>query len=56
MKLTKACMASVKAGKKIDRAMADQIANGISAWAESKGVTHFTHWFQPLNRNNCRKT
>ena len=35
--------------------MAAQIANGIRAWAESKGVTHFTHWFQPLTGTTAEK-
>ncbi len=51
----KSLMGSVKAGQKIDRAMAAQIANGIRAWAESKGVTHFTHWFQPLTGSTAEK-
>ncbi len=51
----KSLMGSVKAGQKIDRAMAAQIANGIRAWAESKGVTHFTHWFQPLTGTTAEK-
>ena len=29
---------SIKSGQKIDRTVANQIANGIRAWAESKGV------------------
>ncbi|MGI8636453.1 MAG: glutamine synthetase III, partial [Segetibacter sp.] len=44
----KSLVTSIRGGRKIDRAVAGQIANGIRAWAESKGVTHFTHWFQPL--------
>ncbi|HVF82008.1 MAG TPA: glutamine synthetase III [Flavisolibacter sp.] len=51
----KSLMGSVKAGQKIDRSMAAQIANGIRAWAESKGVTHFTHWFQPLTGSTAEK-
>ena len=51
----KSLMSSIKAGQKIDRAMANQIANGIRAWAESKGVTHFTHWFQPLTGSTAEK-
>lgn len=51
----KSLVASIKAGQKIDRAMANQIANGIRAWAESKGVTHFTHWFQPLTGTTAEK-
>jgi glutamine synthetase len=51
----KSLQGSVKSGQKIDRAMAAQIANGIKAWAESKGVTHFTHWFQPLTGSTAEK-
>src|SRR6476661_5134013 len=51
----KSLMASVRAGQKIDRSMAAQIANGVRAWAESKGVTHFTHWFQPLTGTTAEK-
>src|SRR5438477_2565232 len=51
----KSLMSSIKAGQKIDRSMGQQIANGIRAWAESKGVTHFTHWFQPLTGSTAEK-
>ncbi len=51
----KSLMTSIKGGKKIDRAVANQIANGLRAWAESKGVTHFTHWFQPLTGTTAEK-
>ncbi|WP_018617260.1 glutamine synthetase III [Segetibacter koreensis] len=51
----KSLASSIKGGKKIDRAVASQIANGIRSWAESKGVTHFTHWFQPLTGTTAEK-
>ena len=51
----KSLLASTKGGKKIDRNMGNQIANGLRAWAESKGVTHFTHWFQPLTGSSAEK-
>ncbi len=51
----KSLKASVKGGKKIDRNMGSQIANGMRAWAEEKGVTHFTHWFQPLTGLSAEK-
>lgn len=51
----KSLVNSIKAGQKIDRAMANQIANGIRSWAESKGVSHFTHWFQPLTGTTAEK-
>lgn len=51
----KSLRASLKAGHKIDRNMAHQIANGMRAWAETKGVTHYTHWFQPLTGTTAEK-
>ncbi len=51
----KSLLSSTKSSQKIDRAMANQIASGIRAWAESKGVTHFTHWFQPLTGTTAEK-
>ena len=51
----KSLVGSIKAGQKIDRAMANQIASGIRSWAEGKGVTHFTHWFQPLTGTTAEK-
>jgi glutamine synthetase len=51
----KSLIASIQKSQKIDRAMANQIANGIRAWAESRGVTHFTHWFQPLTGSTAEK-
>jgi glutamine synthetase len=51
----KSLMSSIKAGQKIDRSMANQIASGIRSWAEAKGVTHFTHWFQPLTGSTAEK-
>lgn len=51
----KSLSASVKSAKKIDRALGNQIAFGIRAWAESKGVTHYTHWFQPLTGTTSEK-
>ncbi|MCA6451142.1 MAG: glutamine synthetase III [Chitinophagaceae bacterium] len=51
----KSLASSIRGGKKIDRAVANQIANGLRAWAESKGVTHYTHWFQPLTGTTAEK-
>lgn len=46
---------SIRGGKKIDRAVANQISAGLRQWAESKGVTHFSHWFQPLTGTTAEK-
>jgi glutamine synthetase len=51
----KSLVNSNKGAKKIDRAVANQIATGLRSWAESKGVTHFTHWFQPLSGATAEK-
>jgi len=51
----KSLRASVKGGKKIDRAVANQISAGLRQWAELKGVTHYTHWFQPLTGSSAEK-
>lgn len=51
----KSLQSSIKGGKRIDRTMANQIAAGLRQWAESKGVTHFTHWFQPLTGLSAEK-
>ena len=42
-------------GKKIDRTIADHISTGMKEWAISKGVTHYTHWFQPLTGSTAEK-
>ncbi len=39
--------ASVRHGKKLDLDVAPVVAQVIKEWAISRGVTHFTHWFQP---------
>jgi glutamine synthetase len=51
----KGLLASTKSGQKIERNLAAQIASGMRQWAESKGVTHFTHWFQPLTGTSAEK-
>lgn len=51
----KSLMNSIKGGNKIERKMADQIASGLKSWAMKKGVTHYTHWFQPLTGTTAEK-
>ncbi|MFT5238881.1 MAG: glutamine synthetase [Flavobacteriaceae bacterium] len=48
-------MSAIDHGTKIDRQMADQISTGMKEWAISKGVTHYTHWFQPLTGATAEK-
>jgi glutamine synthetase len=42
-------------GTKIDRKLADYIAMGMKEWSLAKGVTHYTHWFQPLTGTTAEK-
>lgn len=51
----KSLMNSVKNGTKLERKMSEQIASGMKAWAMKKGVTHYTHWFQPLTGTTAEK-
>ncbi|CAA9483388.1 MAG: Glutamine synthetase type III, GlnN, partial [uncultured Solirubrobacterales bacterium] len=39
--------ATIRLGKKLDADIAPAVAEAIKEWAVSRGVTHFTHWFQP---------
>ncbi|MDP1725381.1 MAG: glutamine synthetase III [Bacteroidota bacterium] len=50
-----AVTAAVKKGEKIERAIADQVASGMKNWAINRGVTHYTHWFQPLTGATAEK-
>lgn len=51
----KAIKAARETGEKIDREIAEQVAAGMRQWAVSKGVTHYTHWFQPLTGTTAEK-
>ncbi|HKX85103.1 MAG TPA: glutamine synthetase III, partial [Flavobacterium sp.] len=51
----KAVQSAIQHGTKIDRKLADYIAMGMKEWALSKGVTHYTHWFQPLTGTTAEK-
>jgi glutamine synthetase len=42
-------------GEKIDRKVANQVASGMKNWAMTHGVTHYTHWFQPLTGSTAEK-
>ncbi len=42
-------------GSKIDRKIAEQVAEGMKSWALSMGATHYTHWFQPLSGATAEK-
>jgi len=51
----KGVMDAIEKGTKINRNIADQISSAMKDWALSKGVTHYTHWFQPLTGATAEK-
>ena len=42
-------------GASLDRSIADAVADGMKKWAMELGVTHYTHWFQPLTEGTAEK-
>ena len=42
-------------GSRLDRSIADAVAQGMKKWAEEHGATHYTHWFQPLTEGTAEK-
>ncbi|MFC4094481.1 glutamine synthetase III family protein [Euzebyella saccharophila] len=57
--LTKDALDSVRnailSGSKINRKIADQVAEAMKGWAITMGATHYTHWFQPLTGATAEK-
>ena len=42
-------------GAPLDRSIADEVATGMKKWAIELGVTHYSHWFQPLTDGTAEK-
>ena len=51
----KALRKTIQDGKPLDIAVANVVANAMKDWATEKGVTHFTHWFQPMTGITAEK-
>ena len=45
----------IENGACLDREVADAVAAGMKQWATENGVTHYTHWFQPLTEGTAEK-
>ena len=45
----------IENGARLDRTVADAVAAGMKQWATEEGVTHYTHWFQPLTEGTAEK-
>lgn len=46
---------TIREGKRLDIAIANEVANAMKDWAVEKGATHFTHWFQPMTGITAEK-
>ena len=46
---------TINKGNPLNQEVADAVAQAMKEWAVSKGATHFTHWFQPLNGVTAEK-
>jgi len=51
----KALVNCIDNGAPLDRKTADSVAAGMKTWALEHGVTHVTHWFQPLTDGTAEK-
>ncbi len=51
----KALKKTMRDGKKLDPQIANIVANAMKDWAIEKGVTHFSHWFQPMTGVTAEK-
>ncbi len=46
---------TIETGRKLDSEVANTVAHAIKEWAISRGVSHFTHWFQPQTGSTAEK-
>jgi len=51
----KSLLQAIETGSTVNRTVANEVAQGMKTWAMSKGVTHYTHWFQPLTGSTAEK-
>jgi glutamine synthetase len=51
----KELVASIEEGQIISRDLAEHISQAMKTWALNHGVSHYTHWFQPLTGSTAEK-
>ncbi|MCC7331957.1 MAG: glutamine synthetase III [Flavobacteriales bacterium] len=51
----KTLLKTINEGTTLDRQLASVVASAMKDWALTKGVTHYTHWFQPLTGTTAEK-
>lgn len=51
----KALMKTINDGEHLTSQVASVVANAMKDWAVERGVTHYTHWFQPMTGITAEK-
>ena len=51
----KALKKTIDDGRRLDPDLAAVVAHAMKEWAVEKGVTHYTHWFQPMTGITAEK-
>ena len=51
----KSLQKTIKEGTDLNLDVANSVAYAMKEWAVEKGVTHFTHWFQPMTGITAEK-
>ena len=51
----KALKKTIDEGRRLDPDVAAVVAHAMKDWAVEKGVTHYTHWFQPMTGITAEK-
>jgi glutamine synthetase len=51
----RALQKTINEGKPLEPQVASVVANAMKDWAVEKGVTHYTHWFQPMTGITAEK-
>ena len=46
---------TIQKGARLEEDVANAVAHAMKEWALEKGVTHFTHWFQPMTGLTAEK-
>jgi len=46
---------TIDTGSALNATTADGVANAMRAWAQERGATHYTHWFQPMTGLTAEK-
>ncbi len=46
---------TIESGVALNETTAEAVANAMRSWAQERGATHYTHWFQPMTGCTAEK-